>query len=178
MTKRTTEGGSNEHLLLAKLTEAKNIARVQELKLHTEVFEEALHRYAYDWIVASPCHGRRRRSSSSSARECRVLSLRAEIQTTATEVRADAGACQTRRRPFSRAARPSAGSTSRGEANPRAQGALPVIAIGKYQNSSSPLLMATRRPRHSLGASGKTETAPRLNRIVHQTVELTATPPN
>jgi hypothetical protein len=36
--------------------------------------------------VASPRHGRRRRSGSSAARECRVLSLRAEIQTTATEV--------------------------------------------------------------------------------------------
>jgi hypothetical protein len=87
MTKRTTEGGSNEHLLLAKLTEAKNIARVQELKLHTEVFEEALHRYAYDWIVASPCHGRGRRGSCNSARKCRVLSLCAEIPARATEAR-------------------------------------------------------------------------------------------
>jgi hypothetical protein len=30
-----------------------------------------------------------------------------------------------------------------------------MIAIEKYQNSSSPVLMRTRRPRHSLGASGK-----------------------
>jgi hypothetical protein len=36
--------------------------------------------------VASPRHGRRRRSGSSAARDCPVLSLRAEIQTTATEV--------------------------------------------------------------------------------------------
>ena len=36
--------------------------------------------------VAPPRHGRRRRSSSSAARECRVLSVRAEIQTSATEV--------------------------------------------------------------------------------------------
>jgi hypothetical protein len=47
-----------------------------------------------------------------------------------------------------------------------------MIAIEKYQNSSSPVLMRTRRPRHSLGASGKTEAAPRLNQIIHQTVEL------
>ena len=30
-----------------------------------------------------------------------------------------------------------------------------MIAIEKYQNSSSPVLMRTRRPPHSLGASGK-----------------------
>ena len=60
----------------------------------------------------------------------------------------------------------------RGEAHRRAQGTLRVFAVGKYQNSRSPLLMATRRPRHSLGVSGKTEAAPRLNRIGHRTVEL------
>jgi hypothetical protein len=60
----------------------------------------------------------------------------------------------------------------RGEAHRRAQRTLRIFAVGKYQNSRSPLLMATRRPRHSLGVSGKTEVAPRLNRIVHRTVEL------
>ena len=47
-----------------------------------------------------------------------------------------------------------------------------MFAIGLDPNSSSPLLMATRRPRHSLGVSGKTEAAPRLNRIVYRIVEL------
>jgi hypothetical protein len=58
----------------------------------------------------------------------------------------------------------------RGEAHRRAQRTLRIFAVGKYQNSRSPLLMATRRPRHSLGASGKTEAAPRLNQFVHQPV--------
>ena len=43
----------------------------------------------------------------------------------------------------------------RGEAHRRAQRTLRIFAVGKYQNSRSPLLMATRRPRHSLGVSGK-----------------------
>ncbi|MFL6086295.1 MAG: wax ester/triacylglycerol synthase domain-containing protein [Mycobacterium sp.] len=50
-------------------------------------------------------------------------------------------------------------SKTPGKADPRAQGSLLVCAIGNYKNSSSPLLMATRRPRHSLGAPGKTEAA-------------------
>ena len=49
--RRKTTGRTIEDLLLSLMTEAKNIARVQELKLDAEVFEDNLHRYAYQWMT-------------------------------------------------------------------------------------------------------------------------------